>query len=147
MPDQYAAVMSWRLGVGLAVVVGATIAAVVIAIMSVGGPGDPARIEAAIHWPAQCPHLAVNQPSRDPILRGVAGTAVQTADIGCEVGPHVAYARFSDRNSLDRVVVSHAPSARYCLIGSGIAVDRLGADDPTIFIDMCRSLGGTFSLS
>ncbi len=137
--------MSWRLGLGLAVVSVLSIVAVVIAIAGVGGPHGADRIKAAIRWPRSCANVMVERPSHAAIMSRWAALTVHTADVVCGPGgPGVAYAQFKDDESLDRAVATHEPSRRYCLVGASIVIDELAATDSTVFTDMCRSLSGTF---
>lgn len=137
--------MSWRLGFGVMIAAVLSIAAVVIAIMSATGPGGAERIKAAIRWPANCAGVRVERPSRAPVMSRWASFTVQTADIVCgAAGPSIAYGRFRDVDSLDRAIADHQPSDRYCVFSESIVIDHLAGVDPTVFTDMCRSLGGTF---
>jgi hypothetical protein len=71
--------------------------------------------------------------------------AAPTARVVCRgAGASVEYAQFTDHDALNRALASHPPSRRYCLVGTAIVVDRLAQFDPTVFTDMCLSLGGTF---
>jgi hypothetical protein len=138
--------MSWRLGLGVAVVAAVSIAVVVFAIMSTKGPGGAERIEAAIQWPANCGGVVIARPSRAVIVRRWAPPPVQTADIICPAArARVAYVHFSDNDSANRALVARQPSARYCQIGASVVIDELHASfESTAFADMCRNLNGTF---
>ena len=137
--------MSWRLGLGLLVVAALSVAAAVIATMSVTGPHGAARIKAAIRWPASCTRVAVDRPSHAQIMHRWASFTLHTADIVCGAdGPGVAYAQFRDDESLDLAVARYQPIERYCQIGASIVIDELAGADPAVFADMCRNLGGTF---
>jgi hypothetical protein len=137
--------MSWRLGLGVAVVTVLSIAAVVFAITSVTGPSGAERIKEAIRWPPNCGRIIVERPSHAPVMNRWASSRVQTADIVCAaIGPRVAYARFGDRDSVNRAIAADPPSGRYCLLGASVVIDGLVGVDPTVFTDMCQALTGTF---
>ena len=137
--------MSWRLGAGVGLLAAVSIAAVVISIMSAHGPGGAGQVKGAIRWPTSCPPVRVQQPSRDAIMGQWAPAPVQSADIVCgSSGPQVAYARFRDGDSLNRALAARQPSQRYCELGAAIVLDGLAGVDPTVFTDMCRTLGGAY---
>ncbi len=138
--------MSWRLGLGVAVIAAISIAAAVLALMSAPGLSGAQRIKAAIRWPTNCPGIEVARPSRDPIMGRWAPDTVQSADIACgSSGPHVSYAQFRDALSMTQALTAQSPSARYCLDGTSVVIDHLVAIDPTVFTEMCQTLSGSFT--
>lgn len=136
--------MRWLLYVGLALVTVLSIAAVVLAIASVGGANDLERVESALRQQANCADIVVRRVSRATVAKQWAGSATQAADIGCtRAGPRVVYVKFISRTGLVRAITTDPPAQPYCLVGDGIIVDRhLGAAS-TLFSDICQSLGGS----
>lgn len=140
--------MRWRLYVGLAVIAAASIAAVVIALLSATGSHEVERIGSALRLQTNCPHVTVRRPSRAAAVKRWAGLTVQSADVVCgTAGPHVIYAKFMDHDTLDRAVVSSPPSGGYCRLEAAIVLSRLDGVPSTVFSDMCQSLGGTLILA
>ena len=140
--------MRWRLYAGLAVIAAVSIAAVVIALLSTTGSHDVERIRSALRLQTNCPHITVRRPSRAAAVKRWAGLTVQSADVVCgTAGPHVIYAKFIDRSTLERAVISSPPSGGYCRLEAAILLPRLVGVPSTVFSDMCQSLGGTLILA
>lgn len=135
--------MRWLLGLALATGAMLAIAAVVVAIASVRGPGDVERIKSALRLQTNCAHITIRRPSRAPVVERWAASTVQTADIRCrETNARVIYAKFIDHDRLDRALAASEPTGRYCLLGNAILIDRLVMAPSTVLSDMCQSLGG-----
>ncbi len=122
----------------------ASIVAVILAISSVGGHGDVAQIKTALQLQTNCANIAVGRPSRAQVVKRWAGSTVQTADIRCvETGASLVYAKFADHASLERELATEQPSGHYCVLDSGIVLDRLVKVPSTVMSDTCQSIGGT----
>jgi hypothetical protein len=136
--------MSWRVSLGVAILAAASIAAVVVSVVSTSGMGGAEHVKTAVRWPSRCTRVAVHSPSRAAVMRRWSAYTVQTADIVCEnVGPYVDFARFRDTQARDAALAAAQPSQRLCLTDTTVVVDHLSAVDSTVFPDMCRNLGGT----
>ena len=135
--------MRWWLYGALAIVAAASIAAVVVAIASVAGANDVDRIKSALRLQTNCRHIAVQRPSREPIVHRWAGSTVQSADIDCpSAGVKVIYAKFIDSARLDGAVAATLPSGGYCRLGDAVMLRRLAGAGSTVLGDICQSLGG-----
>jgi hypothetical protein len=136
--------MRRRLFVGFALVLALSIAAVLVAIASVTGPGDLERVRSALQLQTNCPHIAVQRPSRAPVIRRWAGSTLQTADVVCDVaGPRLIYVEFIDRGRLDTALATTPPAASYCRLGDAILMAQLVGEASTMLSDVCQSVGGT----
>jgi hypothetical protein len=136
--------VSWSLRFGVGAVAVLSIAAVVVALMSAGGPSGASLVRGAVRWPTTCGRVLIDRPSRAPIASQWGSLATQTADIVCgSTRSRVVYATFSDSNTLDQALLAHAPADRYCVDGDSVELDELASVDLTVFSDMCRDLGGT----
>lgn len=127
---------------GLALAVALSIAAIVLALRSAGGPGDLERIRTELQLQINCARATIQRPSRAPVLRRWTGL-VQTADVVCmDAGARIVYARFADGQARDRALIVSPPPARYCLMGSAVLFGRLAGLPSTALGDLCQSLGG-----
>jgi hypothetical protein len=136
--------MRWLLYVGLAVVTVLSIAAVVLAIASVGGANDLERVESALRQQANCADIVVRRVPHATVAKRWAGSATQAADVGCTTaGPRVVYVKFSSRTGLTRVLATDPPVEPYCLVGDAILVDRGVGAASTVLSDICQSLAGS----
>lgn len=130
--------------VGFAIVMALSIAAVVVAIASVTGPGDLARIKSALGLQTNCPQVTVGRPSRAPIARRWAGSTAQTADVVCAVaGPRLTYVEFVNRERLDSAMAATPPAGSYCQLGDAILIAGRVGGASTVLSDVCQSVGGT----
>jgi type II secretory pathway pseudopilin PulG len=130
--------------VGLALVTVLSVAAVVLAIASVGGANDLERVESALRQQANCADIVVRRVSRATVATQWAGSAAQAADIGCTgAGPRVVYVKFIGRTGLARALTTDPPAEPYCLVGDAILVDRRVGAASTVLSDMCQSVGGS----
>jgi len=136
--------MRWLLYAGLALVAVLSIAAVVLAIASVGGANDLERVESALRQQANCADIVVRQLSHATVAKQWAGSATQAADVDCvTAGPRVAYVKFVSRTGLARALATDPPAAPYCLVGDAILVGRRVGAVSTVLSDVCQSLGGS----
>jgi len=136
--------MRWLVHVGLALVTVLSVAAVVLAIASVGGANDLERVESALRQQANCADIVVRRVSRATVATQWAGSAAQAADIGCTgAGPRVVYVKFIGRTGLARALTTDPPAEPYCLVGDAILVDRRVGAASTVLSDMCQSVGGS----
>jgi len=136
--------MRWLVYVGLALVTVLSVAAVVLAIASVGGANDLERVESALRQQANCADIVVRRVSRATVATQWAGSAAQAADIGCTgAGPRVVYVKFIGRTGLARALTTDPPAEPYCLVGDAILVDRRVGAASTVLSDMCQSVGGS----
>jgi hypothetical protein len=134
--------MRWRLYVGLAVVAALSIAAVIVAIAHVTGGSDVERVKSALRLQTNCARIDVRRPSSAGIVSRWGSAAVQSADVQCAAGPRVVYAKFSDRDGLDRAVATTEPPGSYCVVGSAVLIARRVGAASTILNDICQSLAG-----
>ena len=128
----------------LATGVVACVVAVILAIAHVTSHNDVARIKTALQLQTNCSSIAVGRPSHAPVLARWAGSTVKSADIRCDrTGATLVYAKFPDHASLQRALATNPPSGHYCLLDSGIIIDRLVKVPSTVMSDTCQSIGGT----
>jgi hypothetical protein len=128
--------------------VAACVVAVALALSSVTNHGDIERIKTALQLQTNCASIAVGRPSRVPVVKRWAGSTVQSADIRCaETGAALVYAKFADRASLERMLATDPPSGPYCVLDSGVMIDRLVRVPSTVMSDTCQSVGGTLIAS
>jgi hypothetical protein len=140
--------MRWWVIVISAIGAVASILAVIVAISSVRNHDDVERIKTALKLQTNCANIAVEHPSRAPVVKQWAGSATQTADVRCvATNASLVYAKFSDHDSLERSLATHPPSSRYCVLGSAIVIDRLVSVPSTVMSDTCQSIGGTLMAS
>jgi hypothetical protein len=96
------------------------------------------QIRHLVKWPPDCADVtanAVRGPDRWP-------HADQEMFIDCEMlGPWVRYARFRDRQALERDLLAASPASAVCIYGRGteVAVNGLEAHQ---FPALCRKLHG-----
>lgn len=136
--------MRWLLYVGLALVIVVSVAAVVLAIASVGGADDLERVESALRQQTNCADVVVRGVSRAAVAKQWAGSATQAADVGCRrAGPRVVYVKFTSRTGLARAMAADPPAEPYCVVGDAILVDRRVGAASTVLSDICQSLGGS----
>ncbi len=140
--------MRWRLYIGVAIVAGGSIAAVIIAIGSVTGADDVQRVRSALRLQTNCQTITIRRPSRAVIERRWASLAVQSADVDCVPrGPLVTYTRFIDSARRDSAVAASLASGGYCRLGDdAVILARFVGAASTVLSDMCQSLGGTLVL-
>jgi hypothetical protein len=135
--------MRWLLYVGLALVIVVSVAAVVLAIASVGGADDLERVKSALRQQTNCADIVVRGVSRAAVAKQWAGSATRAADVGCSAGPRVVYVEFISRTGLARAMAADPPAEPYCVVGDAILVDRRVRAASTVLSDMCESLGGS----
>jgi hypothetical protein len=96
------------------------------------------QIRHLVNWPPDCADVTAN-PVRGP---GRWPHADEEMFIDCEMlGPWVRYARFSDRQALERDLLAASPASAVCVYGGGteVAVNGLEAHQ---FPKLCRELHG-----
>jgi hypothetical protein len=136
--------MRWLLYVGLVLVTVLSIAAVVLAIASVGGANDLERVESALRQQVNCADVVVRRVSDVTVAKQWAGSATQAADVGCATaGPRVVYVKFINRTGRDRALARDPPAEPYCVVGDAILVDRRVGAASTVLSDICQSLAGS----
>jgi hypothetical protein len=135
--------MRWLLYAGLVLVMVVSIAAVVLAIASVGGPNDLERVESALRQQANCADIVVRRVSPATVAKQWADSATQATDVGCRAGPRVVYVKFISRTGQARALASDPVAEPYCVIGDAVLVGRRVGAASTVLTDICQSLGGS----